>query len=396
MAYIVFWSQAVRALADTVTMTVYKHLGSMFSRVVVLALLGLVLHGANALWANDLSLGADDLRIEQSTEGGYLLTVRRKEGVSSVLLVESTEHPDREVASYALRNPEYHPLNGDERRILDGEFLAPREDRYFIVSSTPVEDEEFGEAFVLFVPYMVEYGYPWSREGEIMILDGAYLNVRTFELPYADYRGAFADNPFVLRVEQPPMVDIDLAEFMEEAVETFEDISEEFVPVEDPADLPDALVQMIQAEGPNIDVVLVIDATGSMNFSIAEVQENLVPMLRDILTEFEAYRVGITMFRDYNEEYLTRALPFTDNLDVVQRNINALRAVGGRDIPEAVYEGIYAGLHHYDWQAESRLIILVGDAPPHPRARGGATKETVFALAEELGVRINSVLLPHP
>jgi len=358
----------------------------MFSRVFVLAIAAVVFPGA--LWAADLSLAAEDLRIEQSTEGGYLLTVRRKDGVGSVLLVESTEHPDRAVASYALRNPNYHPLNGDERRVLDGEFLEPREDRYFIVSSTPVEDEEFGEAFVLFVPYMVEYGYPWSREGELMILDGAYLNVRTFELPYTDYRGAFADNPFVLRVEQPPMVDIDLAEFMEEAVETFEDISEEFVPVEDPADLPDALVQMIQAEGPNIDVVLVIDATGSMNFSIAEVQKNLVPMLRDILTEFESYRVGITMFRDYNEEYLTRALPFTDNLDVVQRNINALRAVGGRDIPEAVYEGLYAALQHYDWQAESRLIILVGDA--------GATKEKVFSLAEELGVRINSILLPHP
>ena len=374
----------------------------MFSRVVVrsaalaLALAMVAVAFPVGLWAANLSLGPDDLRIEQSTEGGYLLTVRRKEGVGSVLLVESTEHPERAVASYALRNPNYHPLNGDERRILDGEFLEPREDRYFIVSSTPVEDEEFGEAFVLFIPYMVEYGYPWSREGEIMILDGAYLNVRTFELPYTDYRGAFADNPFVLRVEQPPMVDIDLAEFMEEAVEAFEEISEVFVPVEDPADLPDALVQMIQDEGPNIDVVLVIDTTGSMNFSIAEVQKNLVPMLRDILTEFESYRVGITMFRDYNEEYLTRALPFTDNLDVVQRNINALRAVGGRDIPEAVYEGLYAGLQHYDWQAESRLIILVGDAPPHPRPRGAVTKGMVFTRAAELGVRINSVLLPHP
>ena len=374
----------------------------MFSRVLVrsaalaLALAMVAVAFPGGLWAADLSLGPDDLRIEQSTEGGYLLTVRRKEGVGSVLLVESTEHPERAVASFALRNPNYHPLNGDERRILDGEFLEPREDRYFIVSSTPVEDEEFGEAFVLFIPYMVEYGYPWSREGEIMILDGAYLNVRTFELPYTDYRGAFADNPFVLRVEQPPMVDIDLAEFMEEAVEAFEEISEVFVPVEDPADLPDALVQMIQDEGPNIDVVLVIDTTGSMNFSIAEVQKNLVPMLRDILTEFESYRVGITMFRDYNEEYLTRALPFTDNLDVVQRNINALRAVGGRDIPEAVYEGLYASLQHYDWQAESRLIILVGDAPPHPRPRGAVTKEMVFTRAAELGVRINSVLLPHP
>ncbi|TVR86777.1 MAG: VWA domain-containing protein [Spirochaetaceae bacterium] len=370
----------------------------MLSRVFVLAAVMTVVAALSpsVLWAADLTLGPKDLRIEQSTEGGYLLTVRRKEGVGSVLLVESTEHPERATASFALRNPNYHPLNGDERRILDGEFLEPREDRYFIVSSTPVEDEEFGEAFVLFIPYMVEFGYPWSREGEIMILDGAFLNVRTFELPYTDYRGAFADNPFVLRVEQPEMVDIDLAEFIEEAVEAFEEISEEFVPIEDPADLPDALVQMIQAEGPNIDVVLVIDTTGSMNFSIAEVQKNLVPMLREILEEFESYRVGITMFRDYNEEYLTRALPFTSNLDVVQRNVNALRAVGGRDIPEAVYEGLYAGLRHYDWEAESRLIILVGDAPPHPRPRGAVTKDMVFSLAEELGVRINSILLPHP
>ena len=62
------------------------------------------------LTAEELAVGPQDLIIEQSLEGGYNLWVKAKPGISSVLLTESTEDPNRRAATYALRAPEYNRL----------------------------------------------------------------------------------------------------------------------------------------------------------------------------------------------------------------------------------------------------------------------------------------------
>ena len=150
----------------------------------------------------DLSVSPEDLRIEQGADGGYHLYIRRSGDIQSVLLTESTADPDSKLAVYALRNPEYHPENGDEKRLLNGEFLDPSNGLYSIIDSTPEEHDELGPTFHLFIPYVVTFGYPWSRGGEIQVLDGTYLNIRAFAEPFSDYSGGFRDNPFVLRVTQ--------------------------------------------------------------------------------------------------------------------------------------------------------------------------------------------------
>ena len=70
---------------------------------------------------------------------------------------------------------------------------------YFIVDSTEEADAQFGEAFVLFLPYTVKYGYTNTRNGIINLKqDGLYLSIRTFVEPYANYIGAYQDNSFYL------------------------------------------------------------------------------------------------------------------------------------------------------------------------------------------------------
>ena len=85
-----------------------------------------------------------------------------------------------------------------------------------------------------------------------------------------------------------------------------------------------------------------------------------------------------------------------ETLDDIQQYLNRSRATGGRDIPEAIYEALFAALTHYEWTGDVREIILVGDAPPHPLPRGSITEEIVYDQARELGVRINTIMLPHP
>ena len=373
--------------------------------VILGLLLGMAWISAEKLAAQEaperqLALAPEDVRIEQSLDGGYVLTIRRKPGVDSVLITESTEDPDREVASYALRNPDYHPMNGDERRMLDGEFIEPEEPRYFLVDSTPEEDEEFGEAFRVFVPYIVRYGYSWTRSGELMLLDGAYLNIRTFEEPYASYTGAFRDNPFLLTVEQRPVAGPPEGNFMDDTVDDFEEIATEgdgeVAYAATNEDLSREIDRVLsRASGRTLDLVLALDTTSSMEDNVPALQQDLVPLLRKKLGSIDELRVGLVYYRDYMEEYLTRTVEFHDNLEFVQRALDGIRVAGGRDIPEAVHEALYTGVKGFPWESEDRLVILVGDAPAHPRPRGSISKEMVYAEARDRGIRLNTIILPQ-
>ncbi|MEJ5188528.1 MAG: hypothetical protein WHT84_04880, partial [Breznakiellaceae bacterium] len=157
------------------------------------------------LCALDLSIGPEDLRIEQRVDGGYHLFIRKKPDIGSVLLTESTRDPSGRADNYAYRAKDWNPINGDEIRYLDGKPIPPESKIYSLIDSTPEADSQFREAFHIYIPYILVYGYPWTRQGEVYVVDGTYLNIRAFAKPYGDYTGPFKDNPFVVRVVQKPL-----------------------------------------------------------------------------------------------------------------------------------------------------------------------------------------------
>jgi len=351
-------------------------------------------------FSQELTIKPEDLKIEQALEGGYHLWVRKIPGLESILLTESTADPEKRLHSYSLRNPEYHPVNGDEQRLLNGEFLDTSKGLYSLIDSTPEPLEEFGEAFHIFIPYIVEYGYSWSREGQIQVLDGTWLNIRAFQKPFADYSGSFHDNPFVLRVVQKPFEGPPEDNYMPDTVETFREIAEEgegkaILSLGHDEMLNEISDIIVNEEGPDLDLVLALDTTKSMEDDIPFLREKLVPLLEDVTKDFENFRFGIVYYKDYMEQYVTRISPFKDGLAGAQRTLNRLHVHGGRDIPEAVYEALYAAIHSFPWDAASRLIILIGDAPPHPKPRGSITKEMVLEDAKSFSIKLNAMILPQ-
>ena len=114
---------------------------------------------AVSIHAIDLSLGKDDLRIVQSPEGGYHLYIRAKSDIKSVLLTETTRDPELKSDNYAYRAPEWNPVNGDEKRMLDGAFIPAEKKIYSLIDSTPEKDTPIGEAFHIWIPYLISYGY---------------------------------------------------------------------------------------------------------------------------------------------------------------------------------------------------------------------------------------------
>ncbi|MCF7950373.1 MAG: collagen-like protein [Spirochaetaceae bacterium] len=153
--------------------------------------------------AEELTVGKEDLLIEYhdgDDEGGYDFWVRKNAGISSILLIEPGGRRSESGDVYSLRNPRYHPTNGDEKRLLDGDFIDSEREIYSLVDSSPERHPTLGRAFHLYIPPTVVYGYPWSRSGQMEMKDGVRFGIRSFAKPYADYSAPFETRDFVLSV----------------------------------------------------------------------------------------------------------------------------------------------------------------------------------------------------
>ena len=349
------------------------------------------------LFAQDLTLIDSDLLIELRSDGGFHLFIRKKPDIASVLITESTRDPSLGSDNYAYRVPEWNPVNGDELRLLNGVPISRESRIYSLIDSTPEPHGELGEAFHIYIPWLLQYGYDYSRHGEVHVTDGTYFNIRAFSLPYGDYRGRFADNPFALRAVQDTDEKPE-GNFLKEAEESFKEIAREgkgdFLYAENPAALIEIIESLLAKEsGKKVDMVICFDTTGSMKPYIDEVRTKLIAALRKAALKIPDLRIGMVLFKDYYNEYLTRIIPFTRDFHVFQRSLNGIVARGGGDIPEAVYEALYEGADKFSWTAESRLLLLIGDAPPHPKPRGKITKEMVYEKAGEKDIKLSAIIL---
>lgn len=121
-----------------------------------------------------------------------------------------------------------------------------------------------------------------------------------------------------------------------------------------------------------LDLVFLLDATGSMGDEIAEIKATVGSIAQRIeqLPGSSAPRFGLVAFRDLGDDYLTRRWDFTSDIGQFAANLSNVSAGGGGDVPEAVNAGLHDAINLPGWADNStgqhlRMIVLVGDAPPH-------------------------------
>ncbi len=123
------------------------------------------------------------------------------------------------------------------------------------------------------------------------------------------------------------------------------------------------------SNAPQLDLLFLVDATGSMDDEIDKLKASMADIADQIgrLPAAPAVRYGLVAFRDQGDAFVVRTNDFTPDLWAFQRNLAALRAAGGGDEPEALNEALHRSLYDLHWRTDDtvRLIILVGDAPPH-------------------------------
>ncbi len=324
----------------------------------------------------NIKLQPGELYIEYTPkDAGFHLWVENKPELGSIMITDHTNDPEKKQHVYALRASTYNPYNGNEKRLLEGKFLP--QELYSLIDSTPESNPYFPHgAFHIFIPFTVVYGYPWSRNGSKTIGRDSWINIRTFSKAYGDYSGSFEDNPFMLSLSALPE--------QENAKE----------PPPAVVSVLNNLDQKINDLSRNtIDVALVLDTTISMRDNVEFLRSKLIPMVKQQVAKFDSFRIGIVLYRDYGEEYLVKPFDFSNNLDTVQTILDGIRLRGGGDKPEAVYEGIYSALTDLKWLSNKRLVIQVGDAPPHAKPKGKVTQTMILAKSQEMLVQLQQINL---
>ena len=136
-----------------------------------------------------------------------------------------------------------------------------------------------------------------------------------------------------------------------------------------PAIDPNVRITQPEASTPIIDVVFVLDTTGSMGGLIHTAKEKIWSIATTMTSAQQTpnIRIGLVGFRDRGDEYVTRVIDLSDDLDSVYAALMEFQADGGGDGPESVNKALYDAVERMSWSQDPsayQVVFLVGDAPP--------------------------------
>jgi hypothetical protein len=115
-----------------------------------------------------------------------------------------------------------------------------------------------------------------------------------------------------------------------------------------------------------LDLAVLIDCTASMFGEISAAQGGLDELMVFAGDLVSSIRLAVVGYRDRRDEFETKAWDFTGDIEAARKQLWTLTADGGGDHPEAVYPALKLAFTQLTWRPEStKVLILVGDAPPH-------------------------------
>ena len=142
----------------------------------------------------------------------------------------------------------------------------------------------------------------------------------------------------------------------------------------------------------NVDIVYLMDATGSMGKEIDAAKKKVKDILDELNEKFKDlnlnFKFGAVFYRDKidSKDDKNEFFPLTDDMDKLKVFISKIKPYGGGDAPEDWVEGYNLALNKIEWRDGLKLIIHIADAGAHGEefSRGDKYKDQGPLLCEEI------------
>lgn len=145
-----------------------------------------------------------------------------------------------------------------------------------------------------------------------------------------------------------------------------------------------------------IEVVFVLDTTSSMSGLIGAAKEKIWSIATTMASANQSpdIKMGLVAFRDRGDDYVTKVLDLSSDLDSMYAQLTDFKAQGGGDGPESVNQALHEAITKVSWSKDSnvyRVAFLIGDAPPHMDYANDVKYPATLALAKQKGIIVNTI-----
>lgn len=143
------------------------------------------------------------------------------------------------------------------------------------------------------------------------------------------------------------------------------------------------------SDGGPIDVVFVVDASGSMSDNIKAVAKHLIRMV-DVYKEASIdYALGLTQFSALEQENFIQILPLTKDLAEYKREIHEIIVRQDENALDAIKQTV----REMKFRATSKKHLIVVTDEPFTSVRN-VTLKNIIDLCREFGIYVNVLGLP--
>ncbi|SFW86231.1 VWA domain-containing protein [Chitinophaga sancti] len=147
-----------------------------------------------------------------------------------------------------------------------------------------------------------------------------------------------------------------------------------------------------------IQVVFALDATGSMSGLIGAAKEKIWSIAGSLAQAdpAPAIEIGLIFYRDRGDQFITRRVALSGDMDDVYEQLMQMTADGGGDSPESVNQALNEAITRFKWDTAAstyKTVFLVGDCPPHMDYRDDVKYPVSCKLAAQKDIVLNTILM---
>ena len=154
----------------------------------------------------------------------------------------------------------------------------------------------------------------------------------------------------------------------------------------------------LEKRKPKIQIVFALDATGSMSGLIGAAKEKIWSIAGSLAQADPApvIEMGLIFYRDRGDEFITKRVALSTDIDAVYAKLMQISAGGGGDEPESVNQALFESITKFTWDSSSqtyKTVFLVGDCPPHMDYRNDIKYPASCSMAKQKDIILNTILM---